>query len=118
MHCGSNNNQPDVLNTVIIKCLAYRSVYGTNYEESGASLLYKLLSFLSHPMLHQTVHRKVITVRTLTVLGIVYTYIGREAQRGVSATVGACDKKMFSVADVSGLVWNSSFGSTISQTTF
>jgi len=66
-HCGSNNNKPDVLNTVIIKCLAYKSVYGTNCEEGGACLLDKLLSFLSHPMLHEPVHRKVITVRPLTV---------------------------------------------------
>jgi hypothetical protein len=36
----------------------------------------------------------------------------------VCAAVGACDKKMFSVADVIGLVWNSSFGSMVSQTTF
>jgi len=39
---------------------------------------------------------------TDSVLDIVY--IGREAQRGVSATVGSCGIKMFSVADVSGLV--------------
>jgi hypothetical protein len=36
----------------------------------------------------------------------------------MSAVVVACDKKMFSMADVIGLVWNSIFGSMISQTTF
>jgi hypothetical protein len=36
----------------------------------------------------------------------------------VSATEGACKKEMFSVADVSDFVWNRSFGSVISQTTF
>jgi len=45
-------------------------------------------------------------------------HIGIEAERGVSATEGACNKEMFSVADVSGFVWNRSFGSVISQTTF
>jgi hypothetical protein len=35
----------------------------------------------------------------------------------VSVAIGTCDKKMFSVADVSGLVWNCSFGSVISQIT-
>jgi len=45
-------------------------------------------------------------------------HIAREAQHGVSAAVSACDKKMFSLADVGGVVWTSSFGSVISQTTF
>ena len=45
-------------------------------------------------------------------------HIGREAQCGSSAAVVACGMKMFSVADVSCLVWKSSFGSMISQSTF
>jgi hypothetical protein len=36
-------------------------------------------------------------------------HVGREAQLGVSAAVVACEKKMFSMVDVIGLVWNSSF---------
>ena len=53
---------------------------------------------------------------TDNVLEIVH--IGREAQRRMSVAVGECDKKTFSVADVSGLGWNISFESVISQTTF
>ena len=34
------------------------------------------------------------------------------------AAVVACDKKMFSMADVIGLEWNSVFGIMISQTKF
>ena len=44
--------------------------------------------------------------------------IAREAQRGMIAAVCACDKKMFSMTGVIGLVWNNIFGSMISQTTF
>jgi len=36
----------------------------------------------------------------------------------VSAAVVAFEKKMFSMADVIGLVWNSIFGSMIYQTKF
>ena len=43
---------------------------------------------------------------------------GREAQCGVNAAVVACGMKIFSVADVIGLVWKNGFGSTISQSTF
>ena len=53
---------------------------------------------------------------TDSVLEIVHT--GREAQLRMSVAVSACDKKMFSVADVSGLEWNISFGSVTSQTAF
>jgi len=45
-------------------------------------------------------------------------HIGREAKRAVSAAVVACEKKMFSMADVIGLVWNGIFESMISQTKF
>ena len=49
-HCGSNNNPSvgqfvDALKTVIINGLAYKSLYGTNCEDDGASLLDKLHSF-------------------------------------------------------------------------
>jgi hypothetical protein len=49
--CSSNNNPSvgqfvDALKTVIINGLAYRSLYGTNCEEHGASLLDKLHTFL------------------------------------------------------------------------
>jgi hypothetical protein len=44
--------------------------------------------------------------------------IAREAQRGMSAAVCACDKRMFAMAGVIGLVWNNIFGSMIPQTTF
>ena len=51
LHCGSNNNLSvgqfvDAMKTVIINGLAYRSLYGTNCEDDGASLLDKLHSFL------------------------------------------------------------------------
>ena len=51
LHCGSDNNPSvgqfvDALKTVIINGLAYRSVFGTNCEDDGASLLDKLHSFL------------------------------------------------------------------------
>jgi hypothetical protein len=55
-------------------------------------------------------------VTTDSVLEIVH--IGREEHLGMSVAVSAYDKKMFSVTDVSGLEWNISFGSVISQTTF
>ena len=50
-HYGLNNNASvgqfvDALKTVIINGLAYRSLYGTNCEDDGASLLDKLHSFL------------------------------------------------------------------------
>jgi hypothetical protein len=56
LRCGSNNNPSDALKTAIINGLAYRSLYGTKWEDGGISLLEKLHSFLSHPMLHQEVH--------------------------------------------------------------
>jgi len=51
LHYGSNNNPPDgqfvdALKTVIINGLDYRSLYGTNCEDDGASLLDKLHFFL------------------------------------------------------------------------
>jgi len=36
----------------------------------------------------------------------------------VSAAVVACEKKMFSMEDIIGLVWNSIFGSMIAQIIF
>jgi hypothetical protein len=67
LHCGSNKNPSDALKAVIINGLANRSIYNTNWEDDGSSLLDKLHSFLSHPMLHQPVHQQVITMRPLTV---------------------------------------------------
>jgi hypothetical protein len=37
-------------------------------------------------------------------------HTGLETQHVVSAAVGACDKKMLSMADVIGFVWNNIFG--------
>jgi hypothetical protein len=67
LHCGSNNNPSvgqfvDALKTVIINGPAYRSLYGTNCEDDGASLRTSYTHFLSHPMLHRPVHRQVMTV--------------------------------------------------------
>jgi len=51
LHCISNNNTSvgqfeDAMKTVTINGLAYRSLYGTNCEDDGTSLLEKLHSFL------------------------------------------------------------------------
>ena len=107
-HGGSNNNTSvgqfvDALKTVIINGLAYRSLYGTNCEDDGASLLDKLHSFLkpssasstSPPTSHDS-------ATTDSVPDIVH--IGKEAQCGVNAAVRACDVKMFSVANVFGCI--------------
>jgi hypothetical protein len=59
-----------------------------------------------------TRHKSGTTNSVLYIVHIVRE--GREAQCGVSIAVGACEKKMFLVADVSGLVWNSRFGSVLS----
>jgi hypothetical protein len=48
---------------------------------------------------------------TDSVPDIVHT--GWETQCAVSAAVGACDKKMFWMADIIGLVQNCSFGNFI-----
>ena len=71
LHCGSNNNQSggqfvDALKTVIMYDLAYRSLYSPNCEDDVAfwtSYTY----FSRHSLLHQPVHRQVMTVRPLTV---------------------------------------------------
>jgi hypothetical protein len=58
--------------------------------------------FSSHPMLHQPVHRQVMSEITDSVPYIVD--IGKEPQCGVGAAVRACDMKMFLVAYVSGFI--------------
>ena len=97
LHCDSNSNPSvgqfvDALRTVIINGLAYRSLYGTNCEDDGASLLDKLHSFLkpsnASSTSPSTSHDSEITD---TVPDIVH--IGKEAQCGVSATVRACKGK-------------------------
>jgi len=93
----------DAEKTVIINGLAYRSLYGTNCEEDGASLLDKLHSFLKPSSASSTSPSTSHDSETTgTVPHIVH--IGKEAQLGVSATVHACDVKMFSVAHVSGFI--------------
>ena len=49
--------------------------------------------FSSHPVLHQPVHRQVMTATTDSVSDIVH--IGKEVHRGVTAAVCACDTKMY-----------------------
>ena len=71
LRCGSNNNPSvgqfvDSLKRVIINGLSYRSLFGTNCEDDGASLLESYTHFSSHPLLHQPVHQRVITLRPLT----------------------------------------------------
>ena len=108
MHCGSYSNPSagqfvDALKTVIINGLAYRSLYGTNREDGGASLLDKLHSFLKPSNASSTSPLTSHDSETTdSVPDIVH--IGKEAQRGVSAAVCACDVKMFSVAYVSGFI--------------
>jgi len=108
LHCGSNNNPSvgqfvDALKTVIINGLAYRSIFGTNCEDDGASLLGKLHSFLKPSNATSTSPSTSHDSETTdTVPDIVL--IGKEAQHGVSAAVRACDVKMFSVAYVSGFI--------------
>lgn len=108
LHCGSNSNPSagqfvDALKTVIINGLAYRSLYGTNCEDDGASLLDKLHSFLKPSSASSTSPSTSHDNETTdSVPDIVH--IGKEAQRGVSAAVRACDVKMFSVAYVSGFI--------------
>ena len=102
LHYGSNNNPSigqfvEALKTVIINGLAYRSLYGINYEDDGASLLDKLLSFLKPSSASSTSPlTRHHSETTDSVPDIVH--IGKEAQCGVSATVHVCDMKMFSVA--------------------
>ena len=72
LHRVSNSNPCNAVKTVIINGLAYRSLYGTNWGDGGVSLLDKLHSFLSHPVLRQPVHRQVITVRPMTVFQILF----------------------------------------------
>ena len=114
LQCGSKNTPSDALETAIINGLAYRSLYGTNWEGDGTSLLDYIHFTAIKCFIDQSIdkslqwdHWECSNVR-----------IGREAQHGVSAAVGACDKEMFSVAGVNGLVRNISFGSVASQTTF
>jgi len=93
LHCGSNSNPPvgqfvDALKTVIINGLAYRSLYGTNCEDDGASLLDKLHSFLKPSnAISASPSTSHDSETTDTVADIVH--IGKEAQRGVSAAVRA-----------------------------
>jgi len=108
LHCGSSNKQSvgqfaDALKTVIINDLAYRSLYGSNFEDECASLLENLHSFLKTSSASSTCPSTSHDSETTdSVLDIVH--IGKEAQCGVSATVHACDMRMFSVAYVSGFI--------------
>jgi hypothetical protein len=102
-HCGSNNNPSvgqfaDALKTVIINGLAYRSLYGTNSEDDGVSLLDKLHSFFQPSNASST------SPPTSHDSATDIVHIGKEAQCGVGAAVHACDVKMFSVAYVSGFI--------------
>jgi len=108
LHCGSNSNPcvgqfVDALKTVIINGLAYRSQCCLNCEDDGASLLDKLHSFLKPSNASSTSPSTSHDDETNgSVPDIVH--IGKEAQRGVSAAVRACDVKKFSVAYVSGFI--------------
>jgi len=102
LHCGSDNNPSvgqfvDALKTDIIKGLAYRSLYGTNYEDDGASLLDKLHSFLKLSNDSSTSPSTSHDSETTEIVPDI-VHIAKEAQRGVSTAVRACDVKMFSVA--------------------
>jgi len=108
LNCGSNNNPSvgqfvDSLKTVIINGLAYRSLHGTNCEDDDASLLDKLYSFLKPSNATSTSPSISYDSETTDIVPDI-VHIGRDAQRGVSAAVCACDVKMFSVAYVSGFV--------------
>ena len=108
MHCGSNNNPSAgqfvyVLKTVIINGLAYRSLYGTNCEDDGVSLLDKLHSFLKPSIASSSSPSTSHESETTDIVPDI-VHIGKEAQRGVSAAVHACDVKMFSVAYVSSFI--------------
>ena len=100
LHCGSNNNLSvrqlvEALKTVISNGLAYGSLYGTKCEGVGASLLDKLHSFLKISNDASTSHDSETTDSVPDIVRI-----GKEAQRGVSAAVHACDMKMFSVVSL------------------
>ena len=86
-----------------INGLAYRTLYGTNCEDDGASLLDKLHFFLmpSNALLTSpsTSHDSETTDSFPDIV-----HSGKEAQRGVSSAVHACGMKMFSVAYVSGFI--------------
>ena len=108
LHCGANNN-PSVgqfvgaLKTAIITGLVYRNTYGTNRGDDGVSLLDKLHSVLKPSSASSTSpSTSHCSETTDSFTGIVHT--GKEAQRGVSAAVRACDMKTFSVAHVSGII--------------
>jgi hypothetical protein len=78
-------------------------VYGTNCGDDGVSLLDKLHSVLKPSNASSTIpSTSHCSETTDSFPDIVHT--GKEAQRGVSATVHACDMKMFSVAYVSGFI--------------
>ena len=108
LHCGSNNNPSirqfvDALKTVIINGLAYRSLYGSNCEDDGASLLDKLHSFLESSNASSTSPSTSHDSETTDIVPDIF-HIGKETQQGVSAAVRAYDVKMFSVAYVSGFI--------------
>jgi len=73
LHCGLNNNPSvgkfvDALKTFIFNGLAYKSLYGTDCEDDGASLLDKLHLFLKPSYASSTIpSTQVIAVRPLTV---------------------------------------------------
>ena len=108
LYCGSNNNQyikqfVDTPKTVINNGLAYRSLYGTKCEDDGASLLDKLHSFLKPSNSSST--SPFTSHDSETTDSVPYiVHIGKEVQRGVSATVCVYDMKMFSVAYDSGFI--------------
>ena len=108
LHYSSNNNQSvgqfvDSLKTVIINGLAYRSLYGTDCEDDGASHLDKLHSFLKPSNASSTSPLTSYESETTDSVPAI-VHIGKEAQHGLNATVRACDMKMFSVAYVSGFI--------------
>ena len=83
--------------------LAYRSLYGTYCEDDGTSLLDKIHLFLK-PSNASSVSPSTSHDSETTDSVPYIVHIGKEAHRGVSVAVCACDIKMFSVAYVSGFI--------------
>jgi hypothetical protein len=88
---------------MLCRTLANECLYGIYCEDDGASLVDKLHSFLKTSNSSSTSPSTSCDSETTdSVPDIVH--IGKEAQRGVSAAVHACDVKMFLVAYVSGFI--------------
>ena len=102
LHCGSNNN-PSGVELVDALKQSYRSVYGTNFEDDGASLQDKLHSFHEPSYTSSTIPLTRHDSET-TDSGPDIFHIVREEQCGMNVTVCACDMKMFSVAYVSSFI--------------